>query len=333
MDIVTQGLAAGVLAQTATTRAALRWAALAGFCAGLLPDLDFFIASDDDPLLRLEYHRHFSHALLFAPVGGLLTAVLLWPLTPLRRALRFRRLVLYTTLGWLSSALLDACTSYGTRLLWPFSEQRIAWNLIAVVDPLFTLLLLIGGVIAWRRRRPAAARVTAALALAYLTLGAVQHERATALAQRLAAQRGHLVEAQVVKPTLGNIVLWRSVYRAGGRYYADAIRVGWRVRAFPGGSLPALRVEDFPALAPGSTLHRDLQRFAAFSDGFLVRHPRQPDTVGDVRYAMLPDSVEPLWGIVVDPKRPGRHAPLRHYRSFDSADRQRFLTLLFGGDT
>jgi hypothetical protein len=45
--------------------------------------------------------------------------------------------------GYLPHPLLDACTSYGTHLWLPFSQHREAWNLIAVVDPLFTLLLAV----------------------------------------------------------------------------------------------------------------------------------------------------------------------------------------------
>lgn len=335
MDILTQGLAASLLGQSAAVAEprALRLAAAVGFVAGLLPDMDIFIRSDADPLLQLEYHRQFSHSLLAAPAGGLLLAAALWLLPALRRGpLGFPRLALCATLGWLSAGLLDACTSYGTHLLWPFSTQPTAWNLIAIVDPLFTLLLLTGALIAWRRRRVAAARLTLALALGYLALGALQRERAETRIDVLADARGHVIETGVVKPTLGNLILWRSVYRAEGRYHVDAVRVGLGARVFAGGSLPVLQPErDFPSLAPDSRLHRDLRRFANFSAGFLVRHPSRPGVVGDLRYAMLPDSVEPLWGIRVDPAQAQRHAPFEHYRSFDRDDRQRFVRMLLGG--
>ena len=49
---------------------------------------------------------------------------------------------LYAIMGTLSHGLLDACTSYGTRLYWPFSQYRESWDLISIIDPLFTLPML-----------------------------------------------------------------------------------------------------------------------------------------------------------------------------------------------
>ncbi len=46
-----------------------------GWVAGVLPDIDGFFLVSDDPLAYLEYHRHFTHALLFVPVGGLVAAL------------------------------------------------------------------------------------------------------------------------------------------------------------------------------------------------------------------------------------------------------------------
>ena len=91
--------------------------------AGLLPDADALIYSASDPLLQLEYHRHFSHALVFIPFGAALATLLLWPL--LRHHIPLGALYRYALLGYGTGGLLDACTSYGTHLLWPFSHQPI----------------------------------------------------------------------------------------------------------------------------------------------------------------------------------------------------------------
>ena len=131
MDPLTQGLVGAALPQCFASRDTLRRASVTGFAAGCAADLDVLIRSSEDPLLFLDFHRHFSHSLIFIPVGGLLAAIpmyfLLW------RNLSFKKTVLFATLGYGTHGLLDACTSYGTQLLWPFSSLRVAWNNVAVV--------------------------------------------------------------------------------------------------------------------------------------------------------------------------------------------------------
>ena len=78
MDLLTQGLLGATLALAAAKPAEARIATLAGFAAGLLADADILIHASDDSLLNIEYHRHFTHSLLFIPVGGAICAVLLW---------------------------------------------------------------------------------------------------------------------------------------------------------------------------------------------------------------------------------------------------------------
>ena len=90
MDIVTQGLLGATLAQSAAESTRLRLATAVGFAAGLLPDADGLIRSGDDPLLFLEFHRHFSHSLVFIPAGALIAAAIFWLL--LRRRLGFRQI-------------------------------------------------------------------------------------------------------------------------------------------------------------------------------------------------------------------------------------------------
>ncbi|MEZ4986848.1 MAG: metal-dependent hydrolase [Saprospiraceae bacterium] len=42
----------------------------------------------------------------------------------------------------LTHPLPDACTTYGTQLLEPFSSLRVAWNVVSVADPLYTVPFL-----------------------------------------------------------------------------------------------------------------------------------------------------------------------------------------------
>ena len=330
MDLITQGLVGAVLAQGAARRDEIRRAALIGAVAGMLPDADILIRAADDPLFNIEYHRHFTHSLLFVPFGALFVSLLAWPL--LRGGLGFGRLYLFALLGMATGGLLDACTSFGTHLLWPFSDQRIAWNLIAIVDPLFSGVLILCLVMAWRRRNPWPARIGIGLAVLYLLFGLLQQERAAALVRELADQRGHTIERLEVKPTLGNNLLWRSVYESAGLFHVDAVRVNWRGgrHHYAGDSIARVRPDELAGVPPGSVLDADVRRFARLADDFLVRHPDHPEVLGDIRYAMLPDSTRPLWGIRIAVEQPEAHVVFLTLRDTDPATRRAFLEMLRG---
>ncbi len=334
MDVLTHGLVGAALALSGARRHEARLAAGIGFVAGTAADLDVLIGRDSDPLLAVEYHRHFSHALAFIPVGALLAAGVLWPL--LRGRGVFTRLYLFALLGYSASGLLDACTSYGTHLLWPFSNERVAFNIISIVDPIFTLALMAGVVISCVKRQRAAAWAALGAAGCYLLFGFAQHGRAEQMQAELARERGQQVERAVVKPTIGNLLLWRSVYQAGGRYHVDALRVGWfdwfgGSRVYVGGSLSQLELgRDLPPIPDASVLRADIERFAVLSDGFVVQHPEHRAVLGDVRYANEPSSLSPLWGIELDPARPEQHVRYEFFREVSASTRQRFLAMLLG---
>jgi len=333
MDIVTQGLLGATLAQAGSRRRHARLATLVGFGAGLLADADAFIQSTHDPLLTLEFHRHFTHALVFIPVGAFIATAILWPF--LRGRLAFAWIYLYAFLGYATSGFLDACTSYGTHLLWPFTEQRIAWSIISIFDPVFSLTLILAILYGVVKKSPAAARFGLVLAFAYLGLGVMQHQRAQEVAGELAAARGHATERLVVKPTMGNLLLWRSIYENSDTFYVDAVRVGISgpPRIYPGHTAPVFQIErDLPQVLPGSVLFEDIRRFGVFSEGYVVVDPARPDELGDVRYAMLPNTIRPLWGIRFDAIAPDRHAIFVTHRDFSSSTRQAFISMLLGGD-
>ena len=331
MDIVTQGLLGGVLAQSFARKDEKKLASVVGVIAGLLADLDFLIYSSNDPLLNIEYHRHFSHSLLFIPIGAAIAALLFWPF--IRRRLPIPRLYLFSLAGYSMSGILDACTSYGTHLFWPFSDDRISWNIISIIDPVFTLILLVTFILGLRLQRRHITYVGLMLSLSYLSLGFMQQQRAQVLAEKQILVRGHTATKVVLKPTLGNLLLWRALYVHNQRIYVDAIRVALFKddQVFAGESIAQFKLQKhLPDLDISSVLYKDIQRFITFSDDLVAIDNQQKNILGDIRYSMLPTSTKPLWGIVIDKDHPQHHADYQFFRDNSEKIRDIFINMLLG---
>ncbi|OFZ66071.1 MAG: hypothetical protein A2V79_10705 [Betaproteobacteria bacterium RBG_16_56_24] len=336
MDLLTHGLLGGTLAQACSKKGEARAATTVGFVAALLADADALIQSSADPLLTLEYHRQFTHSLIFIPFGALLVTLILWlAFRKFVQPLGFSRIYLYALLGCATSGFLDACTSYGTHLLWPFTGERIAWSIIPIFEPLFFLILGAAMVTGLRLRKTLPARIGLVLAAAYLSVGWLQHQRAEDAMRATALLRGHTAGRLTVKPTMGNLLLWRSIYRFGDTYHVDAVRVGrdGAGRVYPGTTVRAFDASrDQPGLSTASVLYGDIRRFDLFSDGYLALHPDDPGLLGDVRYAMLPTSTRPLWGIRLDLQHPEAHARFETARRLSRREIDQFIGMLKGKD-
>jgi len=333
MDPLSQGVFGALWASTASKKENLRQALALGAVSGMASDLDVLISSDSDPLLALEYHRHFTHSLAFIPIGALICALVLQYFI---KGVPFRKRYLYCFLGFASHGILDAFTSYGTQLLWPFSSFRVAWDSIAIIDPLFTIPLLVALVIGAYRRSLKPRNFALVWAMLYLGLGFVQRDRAIAEVRKLAESRGHVPLRLSAKPSIGNLWLFRGLYETKTHHYADAIRVPilGPSKVYEGGSLKRFDVNALQIPAD-SRLMKDIERFAWFSDNALALSPSQPRggvpiIIGDFRYAMLPTGIEPLWGIIVDPSKPDAHVIFDSFRNVEARDRAELWRMLMG---
>jgi inner membrane protein len=308
MDPITQGALGAALPQSIRAKwssSRKHHVALAGFLGmfgGMAADLDVLIYSVADPLLFLTYHRQFTHSLIFVPVGGLTVALLVHWILAQRWQLRFWQTVFLCSLGYATHALLDTATSYGTMLLWPFIETRYSWSIISIVDPFFTLPLALSVAMAAARNDPRLARIGLIWAFAYLGAGWFQHESAREIAVKLAASRGHAPHRFEIKPSVGNILVWKSVYEAEEKFFIDAIRVSIAPQVYEGTSVPKLNLEqDFPWLIENSQQARDIDRFDHFSDGFSALDPANANRIIDVRYSFVPNEVSALFSIELVP--------------------------------
>ena len=329
MDPISQGTVGAAFAQSTANRNNIIRIGVIGFLAGLAPDLDILIRSSNDPILFLEYHRQFSHSLFFIPFGSLIVAFLIFPL--FKGSLSLKTVYMASFLGYASHGLLDACTSYGTVLFWPFSNERVAWNNISIVDPLFTIPILILLGIAIKTRKRIFSFFAIGWITFYLSLGFVQYERALSAAIELVHSRGHNAERLTLKPSFGNLVLWKSIYQHEDRFYVDAIRT---VQASTWCLGESVRIFDYqrhlPNLNKDSQQKKDIERFRWFSQDYLA-YDQEKNLVTDVRYSMIPNQITPMWGLIIDDQRGiNEHAVWWTSSSLDQSQLDLFKKMLSG---
>ena len=329
MDPISQGTVGAAFAQSTANKKNILRIGIIGFLAGLAPDLDVLIRSSNDPILFLEYHRQFSHSLFFIPFGSLIVALLIFSLV--KGSMGFKTVYVASFLGYATHGLLDACTSYGTQLFWPFSSERVTWNNISIVDPIFTIPVIILVAIAITKKKRIFSFFAIGWIAFYLSLGFVQYERALSAAMQLADSRGHNAQRLTLKPSFGNLILWKSIYQHEETFYVDAIRT---VQSSTWCSGESIRIFDYqyhlPDLDKESQQAKDIERFRWFSQDYLG-YEEEKKLVTDIRYSMIPNQIKPMWGLVIDDQRgKNEHAIWWTSRSLDKNQRDLFTEMLSG---
>ncbi len=312
MDSFTQGALGAAAAQSVMSRRMPGGAGMIGAIGGMVADLDIFIYSLSDPTVGWTFHRHFTHSLIFIPVGGLIAAL---PFLAMKRYKGYRReVILAAIIGYATHGLLDAFTSYGTQLLWPFSNLRVAWDWIGIIDPVYTIPLLTGVIWTARTGNPKAVRVALLLTSLYICFGGWQHSRAVDMQKDLAAMRGHKIDYSRVMPAPGWLMFWRSVYISNGRLYADGINTRWfgSTLALEGGSADMTTIDDLPSNAQSDAeARRRFGVFNWFADGLISpsvtaasanSSQASPNAFGDMRITATIEGLTPLWGLQIDPE-------------------------------
>lgn len=222
MDSLTQLALGAAVGEAAAGRQVGRRALLWGAACGTFPDLDTFIPLGD-AVSDFTYHRGASHSLF---VLAALTPLFVWLILKLHPDTREhrRRWAVLVYLVFATHVLLDGFTVYGTQIFWPLWTTPMAWSTIFIIDPLYTLPLLIGviaALIAGRRKSWGYTANTAGLVLssAYLlwTLGAKLHVEQVA---RDALEARQITASGILTtPAPFNSVLWRVLAVDDSHYH------------------------------------------------------------------------------------------------------------------
>ena len=220
MDSVTQ-IALGAAVGEATLGRKVGWRApfWGGLC-GLLPDFDV-LWPFADPVAAFTWHRGYSHALA---VLTLATPLIAWAAVRIHPATRqFRRgWLLLAFLALVTHPILDCFTVYGTQALLPFSDLPVAWSTIFIIDPLFSLPLLLGVTAALVLTRGRAlghwlSNAGLALAVAWLAFTVAIKVHVDRVTENSLPSAG--VTRYLTTPSPFNAVLWRVVAMTDdGRY-------------------------------------------------------------------------------------------------------------------
>ncbi|WP_103030426.1 metal-dependent hydrolase [Salinibacter altiplanensis] len=224
MDSVTQiTLGAAVGEATAGREADLK-APLWGAAFGLLPDLDVLANPFLTDIQALTMHRSVTHSLMFIALVGVCAA---YGLRRFHRDIpvsvgRWGALVVLT-LG--THVGLDCLTTYGTQVFWPFSNYPVLHGSVFIVDPLYTVPLATGLLVALRGTAMASARRWAnyaglALSSAYLLFTVVNKAHVTGVFNE--ALSDSPPERVFTTPTPFNNLLWQGIAETDNGYYVGA---------------------------------------------------------------------------------------------------------------
>jgi inner membrane protein len=222
MDSLTQIVLGAAVAEKLLGKKLGNRALLYGAIAGTIPDLDVYVGKLFDPITAIEIHRGFSHSILFfvllSPLLGWLTSKI-----EKKRSIGFKQATWFWFLGLLTHALLDAFTTWGTQLFYPF-DIRLSAHSIFVIDPLYTVpfLFCLIMVMRYKRTNPKREkwnRLGLILSTSYLML-TVLVQQAVRLKFEDALQRENIAYVRkIVKPSPFNIILWNTVVETETGYF------------------------------------------------------------------------------------------------------------------
>ncbi len=143
MDSLTQGVLGAAIGERVLGEKIGNKGAIIGAIVATIPDLDVILYLFYDKFEMLSIHRGFSHSIAFSILGAFLIAFVLNKIIRFQKV-KFKLLLLFSWLCLFTHMLLDTFTAYGTQLYLPFSDRRLGFDSINVVDPVYTVPLIIG---------------------------------------------------------------------------------------------------------------------------------------------------------------------------------------------
>ncbi len=237
MDTLTHSLVGALTARALPTGrnnpiGIARWT-WAGAIAGAFPDIDF-LTQFIDPLRYLaEWHRGPTHSLVLLPFWTLMLALALgW--TWRRQGAQWQTLLLVCGAALAAHIAADVITSYGTLVFWPLSDYRAATATTFIIDPWFTLIVIVGLTLAIRHQSRRVAALGLAVLLLYVGLEfGLQHRAENLAAEQARAMSLRDAKVQALAQPISPF-RWKLVIRQPDRYHEALVDLAGLQLTLPG---------------------------------------------------------------------------------------------------
>lgn len=346
MDSITQAALGAVVGEVGFRHKLGNKAVLFGALYGLLPDADVILGAFDEWAV-MAWHRGVTHSLVVLPFVAPLVAWISYRID--KRRTPYRTWVHLAFWALITHPLLDWCTSYGTVLLAPLSDHRFSLDAVAILDPFYTVPLLIALIVGRVKRVPVPAvrwvgGIALVLTTGYLALGVLQARRGVELARaqfESAEQEARFEPVDIrATPTFFNVWVRRILARdADGN-----LRIGY-VSTWSPAEIEFME-RNRPRDAEDAELVADIigrregKLFQWFSMGMLsFQIDRSPDlkpggvetvmTVFDHRFGLLTRPMEPPFRVVAEYKADGVFHSVRRVRHHGKIDAGREVAALW----
>ncbi len=287
MDSLTQIVLGAAVGEAVLGKKVGNKAILYGAIAGTIPDLDILASLFTDTVSALEIHRGFTHSIVFSGIFGPLLG---WLVSRYETYKDFKGWAWLFFWVFLTHPILDAHTTWGTQLFWPF-DLRLAFKTIFVVDPLYTLPFLVFLILAMFQKRTSKKRrlyngIGLTLSTVYLALTFVL--KSTTFTKFEDALKSQNIAFQKIdtRPSPLNTILWNAniatekAYLLGSYSFFDT---------------QAISFESYPKnheLLGNLIENEKVKRMIAISEGwFTITKKDDKLYFNDLRFGLL--SVEP----------------------------------------
>ena len=288
MDSITQAALGAAVAEAGWGKKLGNRAIVWGAVWGTLPDLDVLAHPWLDDIAQLSWHRGISHSLLFMVLASPLLGWLFMKCYP---SLRFSQASLTLFFIFFTHVLIDCFTVYGTQIFEPFSSVRVGFNNLFIIDPLYTLPLLVGLVLAWRRTPDSWSRRRAnflglAISSVYVLWSFTAKEMANHHFQEALAAHSIQPKRLMTAPGPFQTFTWRLVAEDDTGFWIGQTRI------FPFTQAPvALRFvpKNEHLLDPDWVSSRTVEKLKWFSEGFYCLYEENGRVhFVDLRFSELP---------------------------------------------
>ena len=184
MDTITHAFAGAVIAKAIDDKKIGNWGTIAGLAMGFFPDSDFVLGLFNRQFY-LEYHRDFTHSLLLVPLYAFFFS---WLFVKISKRNHFWSYFKVCLPVLVSHIIFDLLTSYGTMIFSPFFEHRFSWDLVFIIDLVFSGIVffpLIANIF-WKKKTKWICRGSLIGLTLYILFCWVQHHQALELTKAFA---------------------------------------------------------------------------------------------------------------------------------------------------